>query len=816
MTRGIVLQANGEPYKPAPRALSTPFETELPASERRTVSQTISPAYLRAIEAEANKGQPRNLINFAETAREKDERIGMCAGRREGAVASLDWSVQPGRLGQDATEAMTDRAAEIAAEATAMLERIEYRPLPETTIGSGGFSDLLRHNESSTYYATAPLWWIWEYVDGRFDPVQANYVHPRRIAWDENLHPRLYDPGAKGPQGRWPGMELDPLQWTVDLGQVRPGYPMRDGYARACIWLYAYAAFSWKDFVQYSEQFGTPFLIGYINGGPNGQSGDDPSLDTTRQAQLEGIVKRFSGLKRAVVDGRDDIKALQVSSNAKHIAPVELIRLTNEAKAILFLGGTQAVDVGDHATQATSTTHLEVEHGLVKYDAEHRSNTISTLIKNWYELNYADGPEYRPHFWLDAEEPADLKSDLEVHKGLYEMGMELSKAELREHYGIDKPVEGEAGEPDPDDVLKKTAAPNPFAVPDGTEGMGAMSKKCVCPECGHEMEGEAGTPCTSLKCPECGASMVRKAEASSRPFHRILADRPADFDEDGAGAQLEGSTGEYVEVADTAAAAARKGAVEVAETWIQTQPADPGISRFAEELSARLGPEYANIIGKAKFRPVIEAIYGRFKLDTNGWAKGVSFNFGPEDIVFKEQLATLNSTIMSKYITSDGAQAQMKGFLKEFYGERGADLFKGRMKKETINAFRTQLGSNLETIHDWQARRIINTEVVRVRSYAEVQQFMDANVSTVQWYATSLEQCERCKALHGTRASVSSVYTHMKTEADLDPEAWVERIKAKPAIDPEADGETLKAYLEQHGVQPPAHPNCKCMLLYGQ
>jgi len=818
MARGIVLQANGEPYRAEPRGLTRPVDTDLPASERRTVSQTVSPAWLRSIEERANKGQPRDLINFADVAREKDDRIGSCAGRRERAVARLDWSVQPGTLGPDATDLMHDRAAEIAHTATGVLERIRYYPIADSGlgIGVGGFSDRVVNNNTSTYYGIAPLQWEWDYVDGRWDPVRAFWFHPRRFVWDEHLRPRLYDPGTQGPAGMYPGMELEPLRWTIDLGQVRPGYPMRDGYARAAVWLYAYKAFSWKDFVQYSEQFGTPFLLGYVNGGPNASDATDPTRDADRQQALWDVIKRFAGLKRAVIDGADDIKPLEIGSKAKHIAPVELIHLVNDALAILFLGATQAVDVGDTGTYASSKVHENVELHLVQQDAEHRSNAISEFIRNWFSLNFDDGPEFCPRFWLDADEPADLKSDLEIHRGLYDMGVELSKADLREHYGVDSPLEGEDGETDPDDVLKKTAPPDPFSVPDGTAGMGAMNKTCVCPECGYEQEGEAATPCTSLTCPECGAKMVRKSESASVPrAPAILAAKPPDeFDEDEAGETYEGSIGEYVNLADDAAAAARSAAIETAEDWIASQSADPGLYRFAEEMSAALGPEYANVIGRAKFRPVIEAIYGRFKLDENGWPKGVSFNFGPEDIVFKEQLAGLNNTIMSQYITNSGAQAQMKGFLREFYGERGADLFKGRMKKETIQAFKTELGSNLQSIHDWQAQRIINTETVRIRSYAEVQQFVDANVFSVQWYATSLERCERCKALHGTKASVTKIHEHMQREADLEPDAWVEVISGKPSIDPEADAETLRAYLEQYGIQPPAHPNCKCMLLY--
>jgi len=35
--------------------------------------------------------------------------------------------------------------------------------------------------------------------------------------------------------------------------------------------------------------------------------------------------------------------------------------------------------------------------------------------------------------------------------------------------------------------------------------------KCECPSCGHTVNHQAGTPCTSMECPKCGTKMVRHA-----------------------------------------------------------------------------------------------------------------------------------------------------------------------------------------------------------------------------------------------------------------------------------------------------------------
>ena len=765
--------------KVKPSALTQPLTVGLPSSERTTVVQTLSPAWLRGIEQDADKGRPRNLINFMDVSRRSDDRIGQCAGRREAAVASLEWSVQAG-YPSDATDAQIQRGTEIAAVARGVLERLTYHPVPGSDIGAGGFSDFLRHLETSSFYGWAPSELEWEYLDGRWDPIRAGYCHPRRIAWDTSMSPRLYDPGSSGPSGQYPGMELEPLRWIVDRGMVTPGYPTQDGLGRLAVWLYAYKSFAWKDFIQYSEQFGTPFLLGTINGGTGADTGPH-SDDADRQRKLYEVISRFSGLKRAVIDGRDKIDVIQPESNAKHIAPVELVGLVNDGLAIHFLGATQAVDVGDHGTYASAKVHEGVELRLVAQDAEHRSNSITGLLRGWYDLNFADGPEYRPRFWLNADEPADLAKDLAKYQGLYDMGLSLSKAELYEHFGVEKPATEEGEEEEDDALVKSSGGGSMFPFPEGTE-------------------------------------------TRARPRSPvILGGKPDDLGDDIEGEvteAYEGNIQEYSKVADRAGRAARTEALDEATIWIKDKSTDPGVRAFAEEIYDTLSPAYAKTMSKGKFRPVVEAIYERYKLDSLGWPKGVSFDFSGTDLLFADTLGEIDTVYMSKYIENERAASSVKRFLRDWYGENHGDIFGKRTKAETIADFRRLLGKNLEHVHDWQVRRIINTSVARVRGYAEVKQMHDMLVEEMQWHANSAERvmCGVCKRLHGTVVRVERVYTHAVKEMELGPDTYIKSLKNRAKVHPltadvleRLSNEAKAKYFETYGWQIPVHPNCACM-----
>lgn len=49
----------------------------------------------------------------------------------------------------------------------------------------------------------------------------------------------------------------------------------------------------------------------------------------------------------------------------------------------------------------------------------------------------------------------------------------------------------------------------------GREGEGGTDT-CVCPECGHEVKHERGTPCNKQMCPECNVAMTGKGSPGDK------------------------------------------------------------------------------------------------------------------------------------------------------------------------------------------------------------------------------------------------------------------------------------------------------------
>lgn len=755
--KGTVLDAAGQPITPQRRkAIVEPFLPDLPTAERRISISTVSPAWIRGIVDNASLGKPGQFIDFAEEAREKDDRVGGLTERVEGVVSGLDWQVVPAKV-----EGQEDRAAEIAADADAYLRRIKYEPSPGTWAGVGGFEDLLCARVSAAYYGWSVQERVWDYVEGgRIEPVRYQFVHPRRFVWGDgtgkDMRIRLYDPGFSGPSGMYPGMELDPLRWTVTRGLVRPGYPMRDGLARTLVWLYAFKSFSWKDLVQFSEQFGSPWILGYLGGAVP----EEANWDKDAAAILEKVVAALRGRSRAIISGRDKIEVVRPEGKG-NLVPEEIIDLANEAMAVVIVGATQAVSVGEKGTYASATTHEGVELRKVRRYARTVSLSVTyNDIMPWYALNYSDGPELMPSFWIQADEAADLEADLRIDQGLQKMGVRLGLPYLHDHYN--RPV------PEQDEEIAEPAA------------------------AGFPFEDRPQAPVVLSRAPI------------------ILGDKPMDVDEGADASVFEGSTSEYWDVAYQAASHARESSLEEAEELLGDIPKDMTPEEFADRVAKQLGPQYSKVIATGKFNPVIEAIYERYKLDTAGWPKGISFDFSGTDLLLQEELAKLDTAYWSKYITQPGSDASVKAFLKDWYGEKGGDLF-GRMKKQTIDDFKASMGSKLKQIHDWQAKRIIDSGVVRVRGYAQVRQYHDAGVDQMEVFATSSERlvCAVCRRLNGTRVSVATVYEHMLAEASLKPESWIEHIKERGAVEV-GDEAANRALFEETGLQLPVHPHCHC------
>lgn len=769
-SRGTVLDVRGEPITSArKKAAMMPVESTLPSSERRLTRRAISPAWLRGVMDSAALGRPRDFVDFLDLAREDDDRISSLCERVEGVTSSLPWAVIPAPV----EESGQNLAAEIAAACEDMLRQIVYDP--GSIEGRGGFEDLLCARAAGFYTGWSVQQREWAYRDGQLVPSVYLFMHPHRFVWGDgqgtDMLMRLYDPGSQTEAGIYPGVLLDPMRYTVTRGLIRPGYPARDGLGRPAAWLFAYKNFSWKDLVQASEQFGTPWVFGIVGGGKGEGEWDDDA-----NGILRGIVKNIHGMSRGVYSGKDKIEVVTPAAAKGTLIPKEIVDMCNDGLSVIFVGATQGVEIRDKGTYASATVHEGVELRKVRrYALTLSQATQQSDVIPWFRLNYSVGDEYCPTVWLQAEESTDLEAEMRIDRELQRAGVPLTRSYFYDRYNRPAP-DDDTG----DDIAEPTGGGEPF---------GQM-------------------PMTALP---SGPAVA-------------LAAKPEDLGEDIEEAVHETYTShveEYVKVADKAATAARSEATDIATTWIKDQSVDPGARAFAEEIFNVLSPGYQKVMAQGKFQPVVEAIYESYKLDVTGWPKGVSFDFSGTDIMFSETLGEIDTVYISQYVENEAAKSSVQSFLKRWYGEQGGGVFGKNTSPEIIADFRRALGGNLTKMHDWQIRRIIDTSVARTRGYSELKQAHDAYIEEMEWYAQRTERtCAICRRLHGTIVRVDKVYAHAVAEMELGADAYIQALKGRKASHP-LDPDVLKdldnagkaKFFEQHGWQIPAHPHCACMWL---
>ena len=148
----------------------------------------------------------------------------------------------------------------------------------------------------------------------------------------------------------------------------------------------------------------------------------------------------------------------------------------------------------------------------------------------------------------------------------------------------------------------------------------------------------------------------------------------------------------------------------------------------------------------------------------------------------------IDTAYLSQYIQNQDMQGPVMKFLKEQYTEKGEGLF-GRGSAEGISQFRGQFGDELSGMEDWQIRRILDTSVTRMRSYADVRQAVEAGVDLKVYVTRGERACDICK-LH-----IGEIIPAQGMQESMDAAA------RKP--------ETFGTFNEV----PPFHPNCVCRLI---
>lgn len=210
------------------------------------------------------------------------------------------------------------------------------------------------------------------------------------------------------------GQALEPGSWLVSVG---------DGLMEACSIAYLFKHLPLRDWLIYSERNGMPGVKGVTDAAPGSLQ-----WDLAREA-VEAFGAEFSTL---MAKG-SNIEAIDLSSKGPLPYP-GLIERMDRAMIALWTGSDFF-----HGAGGTMENYGEERGLLEEADAALLADTLNTQVSRFI-LAHVFGTD-SPKAYLKIKSLP--QNQLNLYERLLKMGLEISKQDLREQFGLATPAEGE-------------------------------------------------------------------------------------------------------------------------------------------------------------------------------------------------------------------------------------------------------------------------------------------------------------------------------------------------------------------------------------
>lgn len=420
-----LLDASGRPIpRPTPDAEQTAQLAPLRSLFEEHPAAGLTPQKLVRVLTEAEQG---NLIACHDLFRDMEERDGhiLCEiGKRRGAVAGLDWTIEPAR----------DATAKEKADAAWLREAVETLDV----------EDLVADALDAVGHGFAALELQWVHQGGEWRITRAS---PRPQSWFQ-LDPatrtelRLRDNSAEG-------AALWPLGWLVHRHAAKPGAFARSGLHRALAWPFLFKAYSLRDLAEFLEIYGLPLRLGKY---PAGAS------DAEKASLLRAVLNIGHAAAGVVPEGM----SVEFEEAAKGAAdPFEaVINWAERTQSKIILGATLTSQAdGKTSTHALGNVHNEVRRDILKNDVRQLARTLSQqLVWPLLATNRPGAdPRRAPRWVFDVAQPEDLALFADALPKLAGQGMRIPVSWAHEKLRIPLAADDEA-------VMGATAAGTPPAL----------------------------------------------------------------------------------------------------------------------------------------------------------------------------------------------------------------------------------------------------------------------------------------------------------------------------------------------------------------
>lgn len=219
------------------------------------------------------------------------------------------------------------------------------------------------------------------------------------------------------PLGGAQGEEMEEGGWMVTRG---------DGLMETCSILYALSAMPLKDWLAYSDKFGTPGVLGKTNAAKGSPAGD----------AMAAAVTAFGANLAAVVYGADDsVKdpiSLIEAARAGDLPFEPLIERCERAMASLWRGNDLSTMSADNKGASVQDGESEI---LLVDDATLISETLQQQVDKWVIWQKFGTDRPLAQATLVVPERSDLEKDLKVDTFLLSSGARIGMRERLAYYG---------------------------------------------------------------------------------------------------------------------------------------------------------------------------------------------------------------------------------------------------------------------------------------------------------------------------------------------------------------------------------------------
>lgn len=392
------------------------------------IGQNLTGAYVSSAFRLANSGWRYQLVDLLDELLENDPATRGKVRARVLGVASARYAVQPGDLGEGASEQERDVAKAVADEFA-----LDYANIPCRT-------QRIQQLAWADWYGVMALENFWA-KGGRWELTDTSFLHSRRLnytnpyswklfVWDQGLTPGASEQRV-GTSTTYGIRVADyPGKFIVHTPSLSGQYPTRDGEGRYVAFAMLLIRLIIRSSAQDFERVIRPWVLGYFNRALK-ENQESPVADQDDITSLEAALAALGAgsLNSAALPNTVKVELLRAASA---MSAIEFVRYLGNSISIALLGQAFTIEPGANGNFGTAQTADKNTQKILEYSAGALCDTQRRdWATVWTRLNHPALPrKYVPRITFNATDLPSAKELMDMAKIGTEIGMPIEIRDL--------------------------------------------------------------------------------------------------------------------------------------------------------------------------------------------------------------------------------------------------------------------------------------------------------------------------------------------------------------------------------------------------